>query len=61
MSLDTDSVGLFENAVSAHLQSGGAAVIATHIDFDLPVAHQVDLAPYRATSDLNDSFDEAFL
>jgi heme exporter protein A len=60
VSLDTASVGLFVQTVRAHLAKGGAAVIATHADLDLPGAISLDLAPYRARVLLRDGFDEAF-
>jgi len=48
VSLDSAAVGLFAQAVSAHLAAGGLAVIATHIDLGLPDAQVLDVAPYRA-------------
>lgn len=48
VSLDTVSVGLFAQAVRAHLAAGGAALMATHIDLGLDEARLLDLAPYRA-------------
>jgi heme exporter protein A len=48
VSLDAASVGLFAAAVRAHLASGGAAVMATHIDLGLSEALILELAPYRA-------------
>lgn len=61
VSLDTASVALFAAAVTAHLDAGGAAIMATHIDLGL-AADVFDLAPYRATTPVSsDGFDEAFL
>ncbi len=34
--------------VADHLGQGGAALIATHIDLDLPQARVLDLTPFRA-------------
>lgn len=47
VSLDARSVGLFAAAVQAHLASGGAAVIATHIDLGLD-AEVLDVGAFRA-------------
>ena len=68
VSLDTASVGLFADAVRAHMAGGGAALIATHIDLGLE-ADTFDIGPYRADpngardDDSRDGyadFDEAF-
>lgn len=48
VSLDAASVMRFAGVVRAHCASGGAAVIATHVDLGLPEALIVDLGPYRA-------------
>lgn len=65
VSLDTASVALFAQAVGAHLNGGGAALMATHIDLGLPQATLLDLTPYRARSPeqggIKGAFDEAFL
>jgi heme exporter protein A len=64
VSLDSAATALFAAAVAAHLQTGGAAIIATHIDLGF-AAQILDLTPYRpAHSDspvLAGQFDEAFL
>lgn len=65
VSLDADSVGLFADAVRAHLRQGGAALMATHIDLGLPEARVLDLSAHRAAADRPPSrapasFDEAF-
>lgn len=65
VSLDAGSVALFADAVRAHLATGGAALMATHIDLGLPEARVLDLIPFRADpSRAPDrrpaSFDEAF-
>lgn len=61
VSLDAASVGLFGAVVRAHLATGGAALLATHIDLGLPEARVLDLAPYKATLPPAPGFDEAFL
>lgn len=48
VSLDAASVALFAQAVRAHLATGGAALMATHIDLGLSEAKVLDLAPFRA-------------
>ncbi len=61
VSLDQAAVALFATAIEAHLKTGGAALIATHIDLGLQDPKLLDLAQYAAQSaDLSD-FDEAFL
>ncbi len=59
VSLDTDSVALFADAVRAHLGRGGAALMATHIDLGIE-ADVLDVAPYRARPRVAVQ-DEAFL
>ncbi|MCC5967941.1 MAG: heme ABC exporter ATP-binding protein CcmA [Natronohydrobacter sp.] len=63
VSLDVASVALFGAVVRAHLEKGGMALIATHIDLGLPEAEVLDLSPYKARlPDLGaGGFDEAFL
>ena len=60
VSLDAASVALFAQAIRAHLATGGAALIATHIDLGLEaqVLQMTDFPPV-ATADAG--FDEAFL
>ncbi len=60
VSLDTASVALFGAVVRAHLATGGAALMASHIDLGLSEAAVLDLAPYRAAPRLPQGFDEAF-
>jgi len=64
VSLDTASVALFADAVRAHLATGGAALMATHIDLGLEEAEVLDLAPYKARppeeGGYKGHFDEAF-
>ena len=47
VSLDSDSVALFTQAVARHCRAGGSAIIATHIDLGFE-AHVLDLTPFRA-------------
>ena len=60
VSLDAASVGLFADAVRAHLNVGGAALMATHIDLGLE-AEALDISAFRATEAASTDFDEAFL
>ena len=64
VSLDTASVGLFADAVRAHVAGGGAALIATHIDLGLDAA-VFDVGPYRADPEApgghRSAFDEALI
>lgn len=60
VSLDTRAVGLFADAVRAHLGQGGSALIATHIDLGLD-AGILDLTPFKASLPAYDDSDEAFL
>ncbi|WP_339690338.1 heme ABC exporter ATP-binding protein CcmA [Celeribacter baekdonensis] len=61
VSLDVASVALFADAVKAHLASGGAAIIATHIQLGFEET-VFDVTPYKARMDVvRDDFDEAFL
>ena len=48
VSLDRGAVGLVERAVAAHLAAGGTALIATHLDLDVPGAGVLDLSAFRA-------------
>lgn len=59
VSLDAASVGLFAAATRAHLEAGGAALIATHIDLGLDAA-TLDVSAFRATGAAATDFDEAF-
>lgn len=60
VSLDAASVGLFASAVAAHLETGGSALIATHIDLGLE-ADVLDVTPYRAQPRIAPLFDGDFL
>lgn len=60
VSLDVASVALFTGVLRQHLASGGAAIIATHVDLGLPEARVLDLDPHRVRILARDGFDEAF-
>ncbi|WP_300029153.1 heme ABC exporter ATP-binding protein CcmA [uncultured Roseobacter sp.] len=61
VSLDADAVLLFARAVRTHLEAGGSAIIATHIDLGLE-AEVLDVTPFRATAETRaGASDEAFL
>lgn len=61
VSLDTDAVAMFAQAVKAHVAAGGAAIIATHIDLGLPDALVLDVGQFRAAAQDLAADDEAFL
>ena len=62
VSLDQQAVGQFAAMVGAHLQAGGAAVIATHIDLGFDARAQIlDLAQFKAKGAALERADEAFL
>ncbi|MDG3042426.1 heme ABC exporter ATP-binding protein CcmA [Roseicyclus marinus] len=48
VSLDAENVARFATAVTAHLEQGGSAIIATHIDLGLPQAETLDITPFVA-------------
>lgn len=60
VSLDTASVERFAAIVRAHLERGGMAVIATHIDLRLPEAEILDVGQFRAAVD-EAAADDPFL
>jgi len=63
VSLDQAAVKMFADAVRAHVATGGAALIATHIDLGLE-AEIFDVGAYRADPNsgaaIGGAFDEAF-
>lgn len=61
VSLDTEAVEMFADAVRSHLTGGGLAVIATHIDLGLSDATDLDLRAFRAAAEDLPARDEAFL
>lgn len=60
VSLDTASVALFADAVRQHLERGGSALMATHIDLGLADARVLDVTPFKAAPRAR-QMDEAFL
>jgi len=62
VSLDAQAVAMFAAAVRGHLEGGGSALIATHIDLGLSEADVLDIARFRAADGaLVGASDEAFL
>lgn len=62
VSLDADSVALFGAVIRRHLESGGIAILATHISLGLQ-GRELDLSPWKARATAGpgrDSFAEAF-
>ncbi|KIN60609.1 Cytochrome c biogenesis ATP-binding export protein CcmA [Sulfitobacter noctilucae] len=61
VSLDTQAVTMFADAVRVHLANGGSALIATHIDLGIE-AEVLVITPFRADpTDRAGASDEAFL
>ncbi len=60
VSLDAASVAQFAEQVTRHLDAGGSALIATHIDLGLQ-AQVLDVAQFRPKAPQIDASDEAFL
>lgn len=60
VSLDRDAVAMFADAVRRHLEQGGSALIATHIDLGLD-ADVLDVGRFKANPQSTDDFDEVFL
>ena len=59
VSLDAASVGLFADAIRAHLARGGAAVLTTHIDLHIE-AEVMEMTRFPPVEDKTvDAFDEA--
>lgn len=62
VSLDTAAVAQFGAMIQAHLERGGVAVIATHIDLGLgDRAATLDLTQFKAAAEAQYNPDEAFL
>lgn len=62
VSLDTAAVAQFGAMIQAHLERGGVAVIATHIDLGLgDRAATLDLTQFKAAAEAQFNPDEAFL
>ncbi len=60
VSLDSNAVQMFADAVRAHLGQGGSALIATHIDLGLD-GEVLDVGPNKAKPKPIDDFDGGFL
>jgi len=60
VSLDAASVQLFADTIGAHLNAGGAAIMATHIDLGIE-GRVLELAPFRAKLPPLDADDGEFL
>ncbi|MBN9887607.1 heme ABC exporter ATP-binding protein CcmA [Salipiger abyssi] len=60
VSLDAASVALFAAAVRRHLETGGSALMATHIELGLEEAEIFDVTPFKAAPRAAKQ-DEAFL
>lgn len=60
VSLDAASVQLFAATIRAHLNSGGAAIMATHIDLGIE-GRILDLTPFKAKLPALDADDGGFL
>lgn len=60
VSLDIEAVKRFAATVQTHLETGGMALIATHIDLGLE-AEVLDVGAFRAKADSRNMLDEAFL
>ena len=60
VSLDADNVALFRAALDRHVQSGGAAVITTHIELAIASARLLDLTRFKARGLMGSTaFEEA--
>lgn len=59
VSLDVDAVQMFADVVRAHLEQGGSALIATHIDLGLS-AEVFDIGPLRVRRRRVAEFDADF-
>lgn len=60
VSLDVNAVAMFADVVRAHLATGGAALLATHIDLGLDAA-TLDIAQFKPKTRALRDFDESFL
>ncbi len=61
VSLDAEVTARFAKTVETHLETGGSAIIATHIDLGLSNAQVLDVAQFRAAAEEQAASDEAFL
>ncbi len=58
-SLDAAAAAEFAGILQSHLDRGGAAVVATHVDLGV-AATPLDLAPFATTRSITPAFDEVF-
>ncbi len=63
VSLDQANVNVFARVIDRHLEQGGIAVLATHIDLGLKKANTLDMTAFKAASDDTDDpfLESAFL
>ena len=47
VSLDSKAANMFKRCVEQHLELGGMAIIATHVDIGLPAAIEIDLSLHK--------------
>ena len=47
VSLDSKAANMFKRCIKRHLESGGMAIIATHVDIGLPEAIEIDLSLHK--------------
>ena len=59
VSLDAASTELFAAMIAGHLEKGGSAIIASHLDLDLPQSARLDLTPHAAGKSLQSSVFDA--
>ncbi len=60
VSLDVEAVARFGETIKTHLNNGGSALIATHIDLGIP-ADILDVTPFKAKPVSFPKLDGAFL
>ncbi|MEM6387340.1 MAG: heme ABC exporter ATP-binding protein CcmA [Pseudomonadota bacterium] len=60
VSLDARAVDMFAAVLKTHLEKGGAALVATHIDLGLE-AETLDVSQFKPKSPRLQHFDESFL
>ncbi|MDC3300614.1 heme ABC exporter ATP-binding protein CcmA [bacterium] len=51
VSLDQATTRLVSDAISNHCQKGGAAIISTHVDLDLPESSVLDITQFKPHKD----------
>lgn len=48
-SLDTEMTNIFVRILKSHLETGGAAILSTHLDLDIPGANVLNLSDFQAS------------